>query len=153
MKIAIGCDHVGFIIKDDIKQYIEELGHEVFDFGAFSTESTDYPLYGYKVAKKVASGECDGGILICGTGVGISITANKVKGIRAVVCSEPYSAKLSKQHNNTNILAFGSRVIGVELAKMIVKEWLDAEFQGGRHGKRVSYINDIENGKDIEIPL
>ncbi|MGY3778037.1 ribose 5-phosphate isomerase B [Isobaculum melis] len=144
MKLAIGSDHVGIELKPIIIDYIQELGHTVEDFGPFSSDRTDYPKYGKKVAEEVASGNFDAGILICGTGVGISISANKVKGIRAVVCSEPYSAKLSKEHNNTNILAFGSRVIGSELAKMIVKEWLDATFEGGRHGTRVEMISDIE---------
>lgn len=132
MKLAIGSDHVGFELKPVIIEYLEELGHEVTDFGPYSSERTDYPIYGKKVAEEVAAGNFDCGILICGTGVGISISANKVKSIRAVVCSEPYSARLSKEHNNTNILAFGSRVVGSELAKMIVKEWLDAKFEGGR---------------------
>lgn len=144
MKLAIGSDHVGIELKPTIIEYVQSLGHEVEDFGPFSDERTDYPIYGKKVAEEVATGNFDGGILICGTGVGISIAANKVDGIRAVVCSEPYSAKLSKEHNNTNIVAFGSRVVGSELAKMIVKEWLDAEFEGGRHGKRVEMIADIE---------
>ncbi|ALS02715.1 ribose-5-phosphate isomerase [Enterococcus silesiacus] len=144
MKLAIGSDHVGFELKPIIIEYVKELGHEIEDFGTNSSERTDYPQYGKKVAEEVASGNFDGGILICGTGVGISISANKVKGIRAVVCSEPYSAKLSKEHNNTNILAFGSRVVGSELAKMIVKEWLDANFEGGRHAKRVEMIRQIE---------
>ncbi|MGX7265092.1 ribose 5-phosphate isomerase B [Enterococcus crotali] len=145
MRLAIGSDHVGFELKPIIIDYVKALGHEIEDFGPDSSERTDYPLYGKKVAEEVASGKYDGGILICGTGVGISISANKVKGIRAVVCSEPYSAKLSKEHNNTNILAFGSRVVGSELAKMIVKEWLDATFEGGRHAKRVEMIRQIEN--------
>lgn len=144
MKIAIGSDHVGIELKPTIIEYLEELGHQVTDFGPFSAERTDYPIYGKKVAQEVASKNFDLGVLICGTGVGISISANKVHGIRAVVCSEPYSAKLSRQHNNTNILAFGSRVIGSELAKMIVKEWLDAEFEGERHGKRIEMIAEIE---------
>ena len=144
MKLAIGSDHVGIELKPTIIEYVQSLGHEVEDIGPFSDERTDYPIYGKKVAEEVAAGNFDGGILICGTGVGISIAANKVDGIRAVVCSEPYSAKLSKEHNNTNIVAFGSRVVGSELAKMIVKEWLDAEFEGGRHGKRVEMIADIE---------
>ncbi|KEY63091.1 Ribose-5-phosphate isomerase [Lactococcus cremoris subsp. cremoris GE214] len=114
------------------------------DFGPFSTERTDYPIYGKKVAEEVAAGHFDGGVLICGTGVGISISANKVRGIRAVVCSEPYSAKLSKEHNNTNIVAFGSRVVGSELAKMIVKEWLEAIYEGGRHAKRIEMITELE---------
>ncbi len=144
MKIAIGSDHVGIELKLTIIEYLKELGHEVEDFGPYSLERTDYPVYGKKVAEEVATGSFDKGILICGTGVGISIAANKVKGIRAIVCSEPYSAKLSHEHNNTNILAFGSRVIGSELAKMIVKEWMDAEFEGGRHANRVKMIEDIE---------
>ncbi|MBO0423149.1 ribose 5-phosphate isomerase B [Enterococcus plantarum] len=144
MKLAIGNDHVGFELKPIIVDYLKELGHEVQDFGAYSSERTDYPLYGKKVAEEVASGNVDAGILICGTGVGISIAANKVKGIRAVVCSEPYSAKLSKEHNNTNVVAFGSRVVGSELAKMIVKEWLEATFEGGRHGKRVEMMQQME---------
>ena len=144
MKLAIGSDHVGFELKPLIIDYLEELGHEVTDFGPFSTERTDYPIYGKKVAEEVAAGHFDGGVLICGTGVGISISANKVRGIRAVVCSEPYSAKLSKEHNNTNIVAFGSRVVGSELAKMIVKEWLEAIYQGGRHAKRIEMITELE---------
>lgn len=144
MKIAIGSDHVGIELKPVITDYLKTLGHEVNDFGAYTDERTDYPNYGKAVAESVTSNENDLGILICGTGVGISITANKVKGIRAVVCSEPYSAKLSREHNNTNILAFGSRVIGPELAKMIVKEWLEAEFEGGRHAGRVEMIKEIE---------
>lgn len=147
MKLAIGSDHVGFELKPIIIEYLEELGHDVTDFGPFSSERTDYPAYGKKVAEEVAAGNFDNGILICGTGVGISISANKVKGIRAVVCSEPYSAKLSKEHNNTNILAFGSRVIGSELAKMIIKDWLDADFEGGRHAKRIEMIRKIEDFK------
>lgn len=143
MKLAIGSDHVGWELKQEISEYIQSLGHETVDFGAYSSERTDYPKYGKKVAEEVASGQFDGGVLICGTGVGISISANKVKGIRAVVCSEPYTAKLSKQHNNTNIVAFGSRVVGVDLAKMIVKEWLEASYEGGRHAKRVDMIDEI----------
>lgn len=148
MKIAIGGDHVGLELKPTIVEYLKELGHEVTDFGPQTADRTDYPLYGKKVAQEVAAGNFDRGVLICGTGVGISITANKVRGIRAVVCSEPYSAKLSRQHNNTNILAFGSRVVGSELAKMIVKEWLDAEYEGGRHQKRVEMISEIEDEND-----
>ncbi|HAC0357703.1 TPA_asm: ribose 5-phosphate isomerase B [Listeria monocytogenes] len=148
MKIAIGNDHVGIELKPVIVAYLQDLGHEVADFGAFSNERTDYPEYGKKVAESVAAGKSDLGILICGSGVGISIAANKVNGIRAVVCSEPYSAKLSREHNNTNILAFGSRVVGAELAKMIVQNWLDAEFEGGRHAKRVEMIARIEDEND-----
>lgn len=145
MKLAIGCDHVGIELKPVIVEFLEELGHSVQDFGTNSPTRVDYPDYAQAVSQAVAAKNCDLGILICGTGVGISIAANKVKGIRAVVCSEPYSAKLSREHNNTNILAFGSRVIGPELAKMITKEWLDAEFQGGRHQKRVDQISQLQN--------
>ena len=145
MKLAIGCDHVGFELKPEIIDYVRELGHEVTDFGTITNERTNYPEYAKMVSEAVVSGDCDLGILICGTGVGISIAANKFNGIRAVVCSEPYSAKLSKEHNNTNILAFGSRVVGIELAKMIVKEWLDAEFEGGRHSERVEMIAEFES--------
>lgn len=143
-KIAIGSDHVGIELKPIIIEYIKELGYEVTDFGTKSNERTDYPIYGQKVGMAVASGEYELGILICGTGVGISLAANKVAGVRAVVCSEPYSAQLSRQHNDTNILAFGSRVVGSELAKMIVKSWLDASFLGGRHLRRVEEVKAIE---------
>ena len=149
MKIAIGCDHSAIELKKEIIKYLEELGHSVTDFGTHTTESVDYPIYGKKVAEEVANGNFDGGVLICGTGIGISLAANKVKGIRAAVCSEPYSAKLSKLHNNSNIIAFGARVVGVDLAKMIVKEWLDAKFEGGRHARRVDLLTKIENGEEI----
>lgn len=143
-KVAFGCDHVGFILKDEILAHLQARDVEVIDKGTWSGERTDYPRYASAVAQAVIDGEVDGGILICGTGVGISITANKFPGIRAVVCSEPYSARLSRQHNNTNILAFGSRVVGLELAKMIVDSWLDADFEGGRHQTRVEAIAAIE---------
>ena len=147
MKIGIGNDHAAVDMKNEIMAYLEEKGHEVVNFGTDSNESCIYPEYGEKVGIAVAGGEVDLGILICGTGVGISIAANKVEGIRAVVCSEPYSAKLSREHNNSNILAFGARVIGIETAKMIVDAWLDAEFMGGKHGKRVDMIMEIEQRK------
>ncbi len=145
MKLAIGNDHTAVEMKREIIAHLLSKGHEVVNFGTDSTERTDYPVYGERAARAVASGECDCGIVICGTGVGISLAANKVRGIRAVVCSEPYSARLSKQHNNTNVLAFGARVVGIELAKTIVDEWLAAEFEGGRHQKRVEMIAEIEN--------
>jgi ribose 5-phosphate isomerase B len=142
--IAIGSDHIGYPLKQDIKAYLNELGYSVQDFGSNTEERTDYPLFAKKVTAAVVSNQADAGILICGTGVGMAITANKVKGIRAVVCSEPYSAMLSRQHNNTNVLTFGSRVVGLELAKMIVKSWLEAEFEGGRHAARLEIISRIE---------
>lgn len=144
MKIAIGNDHAAVALKNEIMNYVQELGHEVVNFGTDTNESCHYPEYGEKVAKAVVSGEFDCGILICGTGVGISIAANKVKGIRAAVCSEPITAKLVKEHNNANIIAFGERIVGVETAKAIVKAYLDAEFMGGRHALRVDMIADIE---------
>ena len=147
MKIGIGNDHAAVDMKNEISEYLKEKGYEVVNYGTDSNESCDYPVYGEKVGEAVAHGDVDLGILICGTGVGISLAANKVEGIRAVVCSEPYTAKLSRQHNNTNILAFGARVIGIEMAKMIVDEWLAAEFLGGRHRKRVNMIMAIEDEK------
>lgn len=143
MKIAIGNDHVAVDLKNIIAEHLRAKGHEVVNFGTDSAERFDYPISGFKVGRAVASGECDLGVLICGTGVGISLSANKVPGVRAVVCSEPYSAKLSREHNNTNIVAFGARVVGAELAKMIVDEWLDAEFEGGRHQRRIDMIAEI----------
>ena len=147
MKIGIGNDHAAEDMKNEISEYLKEKGYEVVNYGTDSNESCDYPVYGEKVGEAVAHGDVDLGILICGTGVGISLAANKVEGIRAVVCSEPYTAKLSRQHNNTNILAFGARVIGIETAKMIVDEWLNAEFMGGKHERRVNMLMDIEKRK------
>lgn len=144
MKIAMGNDHSALELKNIIKEFVESMGHEVIDLGTNSTESCDYPIYGEKVGRAVASGEADLGIAICGTGLGISLAANKVKGIRACVCSEPYTARLSRLHNNANVLAFGSRVVGSELAKMIVETWLEAGFEGERHARRVQMIMDIE---------
>lgn len=144
-KVAFGCDHVGFLLKAEIAGHLQGRGIEVIDKGTWSSDRTDYPSYASAVAVAVLRGEVEGGILICGTGVGISIAANKHPGIRAVVCSEPYSAQLSRRHNNTNVLAFGSRVVGLELAKMIVDAWLDAEFEGGRHQTRVAAIDAIES--------
>lgn len=147
MKIAIGNDHVAVQLKNHITKYVEAKGCEVVNFGTDSSESCDYPIYGEKVARAVASGECDLGILICGTGIGISLAANKVKGIRAAVCSEPYSARLTRQHNNANIIAFGARVVGQAMAEMIVDEFLNAEYEGGRHQRRVDMITAIEQGE------
>ncbi len=144
MKIAIGNDHVALELKREILQYLTELGHEVIDMGTYSTERCDYPVFGERTARAVVNGEADRGIVICGTGVGISLAANRVRGIRCVVCSEPYSAGLSRAHNNTNMLAFGARVVGSELAKMIVKTWLETEFEGGRHARRVQMLDEIE---------
>ena len=145
MKIGIGNDHSALEMKKEIIAFLEEKGHEVVDYGTNSAESCDYPVYGEIVARAVAAGEVEQGILICGTGLGISLAANKVKGIRAAVCSEPFTAKMARAHNNCNILAFGARVVGPELAKMIVETWLDTDFEGGRHQRRVDLIMEIEN--------
>ena len=147
MKIGIGNDHAAVDMKFQIKEYLEQKGHEIVNFGTDKNESCNYPEFGKAVADAVAGKEVDLGILICGTGVGISLAANKVKGIRAVVCSEPVTARLSKEHNNTNILAFGARIVGMEMAKSIVDAWLDARFEGGRHQKRVDMIMAIEEEK------
>ena len=144
MKIGIANDHASVEMKQQVVAYLKEKGYDVVNYGTDSTESCDYPVYGGKIGHAVASGEVDFGIAICGTGLGISLAANKVHGIRAAVCSEPYTARLSRQHNNANILAFGSRVIGIELAKMIIDEFLGAEFEGGRHQRRVDMIMDVE---------
>ena len=144
MKIAIGNDHVAVDMKNAIMKHLVDKGHEVVNYGTDTSDSFDYPISGEKVALAISNQEVDGGVLICGTGIGISLAANKVKGIRAAVCSEPYSAKLSKEHNNSNIICFGSRVVGIEMAKMIVDNWLEATFQGGRHQERVTMISEIE---------
>ena len=145
MKIAMGNDHSALDMKEAIKAYVESKGYEVIDFGTNSTESCDYPEYGEKVGRAVAAGEADYGIAICGTGIGIGIAAGKVKGVRVCTCSEPYSARLSRMHNDTNVLTFGARVIGVEMAKMIVDESLDNKYEGGRHKRRVDMLSEIEN--------
>ncbi|MCI8639327.1 MAG: ribose 5-phosphate isomerase B [Coprococcus sp.] len=145
MKIGIANDHAATDMKKQILEYLVEKGHEVVNYGTDSYESVNYPEFGEKIGRAVASGEVELGIAICGTGLGISLAANKVHGVRAAVCSEPYTARLSRQHNNANVLAFGARVVGIELAKMIVDEWLSAEFMGGRHQDRVDMIMEIEN--------
>lgn len=145
MKIAIGNDHAAVELKNQIMAYVKELGHEAENYGTDTNASCNYPEYGEKVARAVAEGRADCGILICGTGVGISIAANKVKGIRAAVCSDATTARLVKEHNNANIIAFGARIVGEELAKDIVKAYLTAEFLGGRHAERIAMITEIES--------
>ncbi len=147
MKIVIANDHAAVELKQEIASFIEELGHEVVNIGTDSHDSCDYPEYGKKAADMVASGQADLGVLICGTGVGISLAANKVKGIRCGVCSEATTARLIRQHNNANMIAFGARIVGTELAKDIVQAFLSAEFMGGRHAARVDMISAIENEK------
>ena len=147
--IALACDHTGLELKKEIKGLLDEMGLEYKDFGTDSTESCDYPVYGSRAARAVVSGECDRGILICGTGVGIGIAASKVKGTRVCTCSDVYTATMSKRHNNSNILTFGARVIGVDLAKMIARAWLEEPFEGGRHQRRIDLITAIENGERL----
>jgi ribose 5-phosphate isomerase B len=144
--IALASDHAGFELKKEVGRYLEELKIPYNDLGPATNERTDYPRYGYLAAKAVAAGEYEKGIVFCGTGVGMSLTANKVKGIRCVVCTDCYSAMLSRQHNNSNMLALGARVVGADLAKLIVKLWLEAEFEGGRHQQRVDMIMKVESG-------
>ena len=142
--IALASDHVGLALKKEIINYLGEIGLPCKDFGTCTAERCNYPEYALKAANAVSSGECEKGIIFCGTGIGISIAANKVRGIRCAVCSDCYSALLSRKHNNTNMLALGSRVVGVDLAKMIVKNWLEGEFEGGRHPIRIDQIRSIE---------
>lgn len=144
MKIAIGCDHGGFELKNEIIKFLESEKYEVKDFGAYSTDSCDYPDIALPVAEAVVANEYEFGILICGTGIGIGISANKVPGIRAALCSDTFSAHATRQHNNANILTMGQRVVGTGLAIDIVKTFLSSEFEGDRHQKRIDKISEIE---------
>lgn len=148
-KIAIGCDHGGFEMKNELVDYLKEQGFEVGDFGIYERVSVDYPVIAQKVALAVSSGEYPLGILVCGTGIGMSLAANKVKGIRAAACSEVYSAKFTRLHNNANILCLGGRVIGPETAKIMVDAFVNTEFEGGRHQRRVDMIDAIERGEKL----
>lgn len=143
--IALGSDHAGLPLKLEIIKLLEERGLAYEDFGTYSAESCDYPVFARKAALAVADGRCEKGLLFCGTGIGVSLTANKVRGIRCAVCSDCYSAQMSRRHNNCNMLALGARVVGVDLARMIVSTWLDAGFEGGRHQRRVDLIMETES--------
>ena len=147
MKIAVASDHGGYLLKETVKKHLEDRGIEVLDLGTHSEESVDYPVYGKLCGETVANGEADLGVVCCGTGIGISIAANKVKGIRCGLCTSVEMAHLTKQHNNANILALGGRTTQPELALAIVDEWLDTEFEGGRHQRRVDMIMKIEEEK------
>ena len=149
MIIAVANDHTGCELKKVLKDHIESKGHLTIDLGVNTSDAVDYPLYGKLAADAVIRGEADRAVLICGTGFGISLAANKTPGIRCVVCSEPYTALLSRQHNDSNALAIGARVVGAELAKMIVDVWLDGEFEGGRHSQRLEMIAAIEKNNKI----
>ena len=151
MKFAIACDPAGEPLKGPIEETLKELGVEYEDFGIFEGDPRDYPIFAVRAAKAVASGRCDRGIILCGTGVGIGITANKVPGIRCVTCSDTYSARMSRLHNNANMIALGSRVLGTELAKDILRIWLTTDFSDEqRHRDRVEMIARVERGEEIE---
>lgn len=141
MKIAIGCDHGGYDLKSLIVSYLEDKGYEVSDMGTFSEESVNYPDFANKVCQCVRSGECERGILICGTGIGMSIAANRYRDIRAALCHEAFTARMSREHNNANILCLGARVIGTEVALDIVRGWTETEFAGGRHQLRLDLLS------------
>lgn len=144
MKIALGSDHGGFRLKESIKKDLVEKGYEVEDFGSTSTDSCDYPDFAIPVAKKVASGEFDRGILICGTGIGIGIVANKIKGVRAALCHDTFSAQATRNHNDANVLTMGERVVGEGLALKIVETFLNSDFEAGRHQRRIDKITALE---------
>lgn len=140
MKISIGSDHAGFDLKEQLKNYLEEEGYEVIDEGTYSLDSVDYPDFGKKVGQRVAGKEADRGLVVCGSGIGISIAANKVPGIRCALVSEPLSARLSRQHNDANVLALGGRLTGLEMAKECLKVFLQTDFEGGRHQRRIDKL-------------
>ena len=144
MKIAIGCNHGGYLLKQDILIWLEENDYEFEDFGCYNTESVDYPVYAEKVARAVASGECEKGIVICTTGIGVSMAANKVKGIRCALCGDSYSAEMTRRHNDANVLAMGAGIIGPNMAKKITEVFLTTAFEGGRHARRVGLLDNIQ---------
>ncbi len=144
MKIAIGCDHGGYLLKQDVLVWLEEHDIDFEDYGCFSRESVDYPIYGEKVARAVAAGEADYGIVICTTGIGISIAANKVRGIRCAHCTDPLSVEMTRRHNNANVLAMGAGLTGTNMALRMVEVFLNTEFEGGRHQRRVELLDNIQ---------
>jgi ribose 5-phosphate isomerase B len=147
MKLALGADHAGYLLKDRIRQYVAERGHQVIDEGTNTSDSVDYPDYAAKVAEDVASGRAERGILVCGSGIGMAIAANKIAGVRAAnICSE-YEAQMSREHNNLNVLTLGARILDEAHAKSIVQIWLDTPFSGGRHSGRLEKIHDLEQAQ------
>ncbi len=144
MKISMGCDHGGYPLKEFLKSWLQEQGHTVVDCGTDSTDSCDYPVFGAAAAREVAEGRCERGIVICTTGIGISITANKVKGIRCALCSDPLSAEMTRRHNDANMLAMGAGMIGRNMAQRITEVFLSTPFEGGRHQRRVDLISQLE---------
>lgn len=149
MKISLGADHGAFELKEAVKKHLDEKGIEYEDFGCFSKESVDYPKFAFLAANAVAKGECDYGIICCTTGLGVSMAANKVKGVRAAVCTNEKLAEMTRRHNNANVICMGQSVVSEELAMKMIDIFLSTEFEGGRHERRVSLLTDIENGKDI----
>ena len=143
-KVAIGCDHGGIVLKDAVVTVLTDLGAEIVDFGTMTDQSVDYPEFGLKVAEAVAEGKCDCGVVMCGTGIGISISANKVPGVRCALVTNEFMATATKNHNNSNVLALGGRVTTPEDAKALVKAWYTAEYEGGRHQRRLDMITAIE---------
>lgn len=149
MKLFIGCDHAALDLKQQIVEYLTANGHSVEDVGTHTPERVDYPIFAEKVAAGVLQNQGSLGILVCGTGIGMSLAANKIRGIRAAAVSEPYSARLTRMHNDANIICLGARVVGVEIAKMILDEFITAQYEGGRHAKRVEMITALEQGKSL----
>ena len=141
MRIAVGSDHAGFPLKAALAGWLQELGHEVTDLGAYSTDSVDYPLIGFDVASRVARGEAERGVLVCGSGIGVSIAANRVAGARAALVQEPLSARLAREHNDANVVCMGARLIGEEMAREILKVFLGTPFEGGRHQRRIDQLD------------
>ncbi len=149
MKLAIAADHGAFELKESIKKHLEEKGIEYEDFGCYSKESVDYPRFAYRAAKSVADKKCDFGVICCTTGLGVSMAANKVKGIRAAVCTNEMLAEMTRRHNNANVICMGQNVVSMELANTLVDIFISTEFEGGRHQRRVDLLTDIENGNEI----
>ena len=147
MKIAMASDHGGFALKEQLRQYVESKGHEVKDLGCYSPDRADYPDYGVACGEAVVKGEADRGIVVCGTGIGISIAANKVKGVRCALCTDPVMARLCREHNNANVLSLGERIVGIELAKGIVDAFLNTGAEGGRHAERVAKITAYDEAR------
>jgi ribose 5-phosphate isomerase B len=151
-RIALGADHAGYAVKERIKELLHEEGYEVVDFGTHTSESVDYPDYARQVAQSVSQAESDRGILVCGTGIGMAITANKFRGIRAATCNDTYTARMAAEHTNANVLCVGARVVDADHAAAIVREWLKTKFGGGRHQRRLDKIDEIERGQPVAQP-
>ena len=151
MKVSVACDHGAFELKEAIKKHLEEKGIEYTDFGCYSKESVDYPRFAYAAASAVAKGEADYGIICCTTGLGVSMAANKVKGVRAAVCTSVHLAEMTRRHNNANVICMGQKVVSEELAMKMIDIFLSTEFEGGRHCRRVDLLTDIENGKELTV--